>query len=65
MIWLRRVAAEVVVEGEPSRREMTDMRGEEEEAELGGGWRAMKAMNGREYWWRSLEAMDEGRCQFW
>jgi len=42
---------------------MTDMRGEEEEAELGGGWRAMKAMKGSEYWWRSLDAVEESKVQ--
>ena len=46
--WVRRAGAEVVEEGEPSRREMMVMRGEEVEVEVvEGGWRATKAMKGR------------------
>lgn len=45
---MRRAGAEVVEEGEPSRREMMVMRGEEVEVEVvEGGWRATKAMKGR------------------
>lgn len=47
--WVWRAGAEVIEEGEPSRREMTVMRGEAVEVEVvEGGWRAIKAIKGRE-----------------
>jgi hypothetical protein len=50
--WEQMDAAEVAVEGEPSRREMTVMRGELDDEERdpagdAGGWSEMKAMNGK------------------
>ena len=57
---MRREAEEVVVEGEPSKRLMTDIRGVEEVEGRGGGWRERKATKGSEKGERVLETVFKG-----